>query len=375
MKIAIPAETEQGEPRVAATPDTVKRYAGLGAAVAVEKGAGEKSGIRDSDYEAAGAQIGNGVAKDADIVLKVRRPTKAELGSYKPGALVISIMDPYGNDAALADLAGAKVSAFAMELMPRITRAQVMDVLSSQANLAGYRAVVDGAAEYGRALPMMMTAAGTVPAARIFIMGVGVAGLQAIATARRMGAVVTATDVRPATKEQVESLGAKFLAVEDEEFKNAQTAGGYAKEMSKEYQAKQAALTADHIKKQDIVITTALIPGRPAPRLISKAMVESMKPGSVIVDLAVERGGNVEGAEPGKVALVNGVKIVGHLNVPGRLAATSSALYAKNLLAFVETLVDKDKKAVNVKWDDELVTATLLTKDGAVVHPNFKPKG
>jgi NAD(P) transhydrogenase subunit alpha len=375
MKIAIPAETEQGEPRVAATPDTVKRYASLGATVAVEKGAGEKSGIRDSDYQAAGAAIGNGVAKDADIVLKVRRPTKSELSAYKPGALVISIMDPYGNDAALADLAGAKVSAFAMELMPRITRAQVMDVLSSQANLAGYRAVIDAAAEYGRALPMMMTAAGTVPAARIFIMGVGVAGLQAIATARRMGAVVTATDVRPATKEQVESLGAKFLAVEDEEFKNAQTAGGYAKEMSKEYQAKQAALTADHIKKQDIVITTALIPGRPAPRLISKAMVESMKPGSVIIDLAVERGGNVEGAEAGKVATVNGVKIVGHLNVPGRLAATSSALYAKNLLAFVETLVDKDKKAVNVKWDDELVTATLLTRDGAVVHPNFKPKG
>jgi NAD(P) transhydrogenase subunit alpha len=374
MKIAIPAETEQGEPRVAATPDTVKRYAGLGASVAVEKGAGEKSGIRDADYQAAGAEIGNGV-KDADIVLKVRRPTKAELSAYKPGALVISIMDPYGNDAALADLAGAKVSAFAMELMPRITRAQVMDVLSSQANLAGYRAVIDAAAEYGRALPMMMTAAGTVPAARIFIMGVGVAGLQAIATARRMGAVVTATDVRPATKEQVESLGAKFLAVEDEEFKNAQTAGGYAKEMSKDYQAKQAALTADHIKKQDIVITTALIPGRPAPKLITKAMVESMKPGSVIVDLAVERGGNVEGAEPGKVAIVNDVKIVGHLNVPGRLAATSSALYAKNLFAFVETLIDKDKKAVNVKWDDELVTATLLTRDGAVVHPNFKPKG
>jgi NAD(P) transhydrogenase subunit alpha len=371
MKIAIPAETEQGEPRVAATPDTVKRYTGLGAKVAVEKGAGVKSGVLDADYSAAGAEVGNGVVKDADVVLKVRRPTKSELASYKPGALVISIMDPYGNDAALADMAAAKVNAFAMEFMPRITRAQVMDVLSSQANLAGYRAVVDGAAEYGRALPMMMTAAGTVPAARIFIMGVGVAGLQAIATARRMGAVVTATDVRPATKEQVESLGAKFLAVEDEEFKNAQTAGGYAKEMSKEYQAKQAQLTAEHIKKQDIVITTALIPGRPAPKLVTKEMVASMKPGSVLIDLAVERGGNVEGAEPGKVAEVNGVKIVGHLNVPGRLAATASALYAKNLFAFVETMFDKEKKFAP-NWDDELIKATLLTKDGAVVHPNFK---
>jgi NAD(P) transhydrogenase subunit alpha len=372
MKIAIPAETEQGEPRVAATPETVKRYTGLGAKVAVEKGAGVKSGIPDADYQAAGGEIGNAsVVADADIVLKVRRPAKGELGAYKPGALVISIMDPYGNDAALADMAAAKINAFAMEFMPRITRAQVMDVLSSQANLAGYRAVVDGAAEYGRALPMMMTAAGTVPAARIFIMGVGVAGLQAIATARRMGAVVTATDVRPATKEQVESLGAKFLAVEDEEFKNAQTAGGYAKEMSKEYQAKQAQLTADHIKKQDIVITTALIPGRPAPKLVTKEMVASMKPGSVLIDLAVERGGNVEGAEPGKVADVNGVKIVGHLNVPGRLAATASALYAKNLFAFVETMFDKEKKFAP-NYDDELIKATLLTRDGAVVHPNFK---
>jgi NAD(P) transhydrogenase subunit alpha len=261
-----------------------------------------------------------------------------------------------------------------MELMPRITRAQSMDVLSSQANLAGYRAVIDAAEEYGRALPMMMTAAGTVPAAKVFIMGVGVAGLQAIATARRLGAIVTATDVRPATKEQVESLGAKFLAVEDEEFKNAQTAGGYAKEMSKEYQAKQAALVAEHIKKQDIVITTALIPGRPAPRLISKEMVASMRPGSVIVDLAVERGGNVEGVQAGSIVQAGGVKIVGHQNVPGRLAASASALYAKNLLTFVETLIDKKEKKLAVNWDDELVKATLLTRDGAVVHPNFQPK-
>ena len=265
------------------------------------------------------------------MVLKVRRPNAIELAQYKKGAIVIAIMDPYGNETALKAMADAGVTAFAMELMPRITRAQSMDVLSSQANLAGYRAVIDASAEYGRALPMMMTAAGTVPAAKVFVMGVGVAGLQAIATARRLGAIVTATDVRPAVKEQVQSLGAKFIAVEDDEFKQAETAGGYAKEMSKEYQAKQAALVAEHIKKQDIVITTALIPGRPAPRLISKEMVASMRPGSVIVDLAVERGGNVEGAKPGEVAAVDGVKIVGHLNVAGRLAATASALYAKNL--------------------------------------------
>jgi NAD(P) transhydrogenase subunit alpha len=284
-------------------------------------------------------------------------------------------MDPYGHEDALGAIAGAGVNAYAMELMPRITRAQVMDILSSQANLAGYRAVIDGAAEYGRALPMMMTAAGTVPAARIFIMGVGVAGLQAIATARRLGAIVTATDVRPATKEQVESLGAKFVAVEDDEFKQAETAGGYAKEMSAEYKAKQAALVAAHIAKQDIVITTALIPGRPAPKLISADMVHSMRAGSVIIDLAVERGGNCELATPGETVVTdNGVRIVGHLNVPGRLAATASSLYARNLLAFVETLVDKETKSLAPKWDDELVKATLLTRDGAVVHPNFLPK-
>ena len=308
------------------------------------------------------------------MVLKVRRPNAIELAQYKKGALVIAIMDPYGNDAALKAMADAGVTAFAMELMPRITRAQSMDVLSSQANLAGYRAVIDGAAEYGRALPMMMTAAGTVPAAKVFVMGVGVAGLQAIATARRLGAVVTATDVRPAVKEQVQSLGAKFIAVEDDEFKQAETAGGYAKEMSKEYQAKQAALVADHIKKQDIVITTALIPGRPAPRLVSKDMVASMRPGSVIVDLAVERGGNVEGAKPGEVVAVDGVKIVGHLNVAGRLAATASALYAKNLLTFLDLMIDKTAKSLAVQWDDEIVKATALTRDGAVVHPNFAPK-
>jgi NAD(P) transhydrogenase subunit alpha len=284
-------------------------------------------------------------------------------------------MDPYGNDAALAAMAKAGVTAFAMELMPRITRAQTMDVLSSQANLAGYRAVIDASAAFGKAFPMMMTAAGTVPAARVFVMGAGVAGLQAIATAKRLGAVVSATDVRPAAKEQVESLGGKFVAVMDEEFKQAETAAGYAKPMSAEYQAKQAALVAEHIAKQDVVITTALIPGRAAPRLVSAAMVASMKPGAVIIDLAVERGGNVEGVEPGKtVTTANGVKIVGTLNVPGQLAATASALYARNLFAFVETFVDKKSKAYAIPWEDELVKATLLTRDGAVVHPNFQPK-
>lgn len=373
MKIAVPAETEKGEPRVAATPDTVKRLVALGATITIEKGAGLNAGILDADYTAAGAKIAGSAAdavKDADVVLKVRRPAKEALAGYKPGALLIGMLDPYGNETALAEIANAKIAAFSMELAPRITRAQSMDVLSSQANLAGYRAVIDGAAEYGRAMPMMMTAAGTVPAAKVFVMGAGVAGLQAIATARRLGAVVTATDVRPAAKEQVESLGAKFVAVVDEEFKAAETAAGYAKEMSKEYQAKQAAFVATHIAKQDIVITTALIPGRPAPKLVSKAMVESMKPGSVLVDLAVERGGNVELSKPGEVVNVNGVKVVGHLNVPGRLAATASSLYAKNLFAFVELMI-KDKQ-MNVPWDDEILKGTLLTRDGAVVHPNFK---
>jgi NAD(P) transhydrogenase subunit alpha len=373
MRISVARERDPAEPRVAATPETVKKMKALGADVAVEPGAGIKSGIRDEDYSAAGATVGADAMTNADIVLKVRRPNEAELAGCKPGALVVAIMDPFGNDAALAAMAKAGITAFAMELLPRITRAQGMDVLSSQANLAGYRAVIDGAAEYGRALPMMMTAAGTVPAAKVFVMGAGVAGLQAIATARRLGAIVTATDVRPAAKEQVASLGAKFVAVEDEEFKQAETAGGYAKEMSKAYQAKQAALVAEHIKKQDIVITTALIPGRPAPRLISREMVASMRPGSVIVDLAVERGGNVEGADPGNLAEVNGVKIVGYSN-PGRLAASASSLYARNLYAFLEILIDKKTKALAVNWDDDIVKATALTRDGAVVHPGFLPK-
>jgi len=374
MRIAVAREIDASENRVAATPETVKKMKGLGADVAVEPNAGRKSGIPDAEFVAAGATVTNEAVKHADLVLKVRRPAASELARYKKGALVIAMMDPYGEDAALKAMADAGIIAFAMELLPRITRAQVMDVLSSQANLAGYRAVIDAAAEYGRAFPMMMTAAGTVPAAKVFVMGAGVAGLQAIATARRLGAIVTATDVRPAAKEQVESLGAKFIAVEDEEFKQAETAGGYAKEMSKEYQAKQAALVSEHIKKQDIVITTALIPGRPAPRLISRDMVACMRAGAVIVDLAVERGGNCELARAGEVVESSGVKIVGHHNVPSRIAASASSLYAKNVFAFLEILVDKTAKALAINWDDEIIKATVLTRDGAVVHPNFAPK-
>ena len=374
MKIAVAREVDPAEPRVAASPDSVKKLKALGFDVAVEPGAGLKSGLPDSEFTAVGANVSAEAVKDADIVIKVKRPEADELANYRRGALVIAIMDPYGNEAALKTLAGAGIAAFAMELMPRITRAQVMDVLSSQANLAGYRAVIEAAEAFGRAFPMMMTAAGTVPAAKVFVMGVGVAGLQAIATARRLGAIVTATDVRPAVKEQVESLGAKFLAVEDEEFKQAETAGGYAKEMSKEYQAKQAALTAEHLKKQDVVITTALIPGRPAPRLVTMEMVKSMKPGSVLVDLAVERGGNVEGVKSGETVEVDGIKIVGFPNLAGRVAASASGLYARNLLSFIETLVDKANKKIAVNWEDELVKATALTRDGAIIHPNFQPK-
>ena len=376
MRIAVPAESTD-EPRVAATPETVRKLLALGATVTVQSGAGLRSGVTDEAFAAVGAAIVPDLAevlRGADVVLKVRRPSAADLAHYKRGTVAIAIMDPYGQEAALDALARAGVDAFAMELLPRITRAQVMDVLSSQANLAGYRAVIDAAEQYGRAFPMMMTAAGTVPAAKVFIMGVGVAGLQAIATARRLGAVVTATDVRPATKEQVESLGAKFVAVENEEFRQAETAGGYAKAMSDDYQRQQNELVATHIAKQDIVITTALIPGRPAPKLVTAAMVRSMKPGSVVLDLAVERGGNCELSRPGEVVDENGVKVVGYLNVPGRLAATASSLYARNLFAFLETLVDKDTKSLAVKWEDELVAATNLTRDGAVVHPSFQPK-
>ena len=373
-RIAVTKERRSAETRVASTPDTVKKLIGLGFAVTVEAGAGDGASIPDADFAAAGATIAKSGAEalsGADVVLKVRAPLEDEIAALKSGAIVVSLLDAFNNRPLLETLAAKGVSAFAMEFVPRITRAQVMDALSSQANLAGYRAVVEAAEAYGRALPMMMTPAGTVAPAKIFIMGVGVAGLQAIATARRMGGVVTATDVRPATKEQVESLGAKFLAVEDEEFKNAQTAGGYAKEMSAEYQPKQAALVSSHIQKQDIVITTALIPGRPAPKLVSAEQVASMKPGSILVDLAIEQGGNVVGAKLGEVADVGGVKILGIPNLPGRIAADASNLYSRNLLAFAGLLVNKEG-ALAPDYEDEILKASLITHGGAVVHPTFK---
>ncbi|HPA37705.1 MAG TPA: Re/Si-specific NAD(P)(+) transhydrogenase subunit alpha [Phenylobacterium sp.] len=373
--IAVTKESRAGETRVAATPETVKKLIAAGFAVTVEAGAGTAASYLDADYEAAGATL----AKDAksaisgaDILFKVRGPSQDEIAALKAGAIVAASLNPHQDKDTLNALAAKGASAVAMEFIPRITRAQVMDVLSSQANLAGYRAVIEGAEAYGKAMPMMMTAAGTVAAAKVFVMGVGVAGLQAIATARRLGAVVTATDVRPATKEQVESLGAKFIAVEDEEFKNAQTAGGYAKEMSPEYQAKQAELISSHIGKQDIVITTALIPGRPAPRLVTAAQVASMKAGSVIVDLAVEQGGNVEGVKLGEtVVTANGVKILGAPNLPGRIAADASALYARNLFAFSSLLLNKEGQLAP-DWEDEILKAALVTQGGAIVHPQLK---
>ncbi|HZZ32078.1 MAG TPA: Re/Si-specific NAD(P)(+) transhydrogenase subunit alpha [Phenylobacterium sp.] len=373
--IAVTRERRAGETRVAAVPETVKKLIAAGFSVTVEAGSGNAASYPDADYEAAGATLAKSAKEalaKADILFKVRGPEAEEIAALKAGTIVVATLNPYQDKAGLEGLAKAKATAFAMEFVPRITRAQVMDVLSSQANLAGYRAVIEGAEAYGKAMPMMMTAAGTVAAAKVFIMGVGVAGLQAIATARRLGAVVTATDVRPATKEQVESLGAKFLAVEDEEFKNAQTAGGYAKEMSKEYQAKQAELVSSHIAKQDMVITTALIPGRPAPKLVSAAQVASMKPGSVIVDLAIEQGGNVEGAKLGEVVVTkNGVKILGMPNLPGRIAADASALYARNLFAFAGLFLDKEGKFAP-DYEDEILKAALVTQGGAVVHPNLK---
>jgi NAD(P) transhydrogenase subunit alpha len=374
VTIAVTAEPAD-EPRVAVSPETVKKLVGLGATVKVEAGAGARSRFSDETLRAQGAEIAPTAAdalRDADILLKVRRPSATDVAALKPGALVIAMLDPYGDRAALQALAGSKASLFTMEFMPRITRAQSMDVLSSQANLAGYKAVVDAAAMFQQAMPMMMTAAGTVPAARAFIMGAGVAGLQAIATARRLGAQVSATDVRPASKEQVASLGGKFIAVEDEEFKQAQTAAGYAKPMSAEYQAKQAELVANHIKNQDIVITTALIPGRPAPRLITRAMVESMKPGSIIVDLAAERGGNCELTKAGEIVEHNGVRIYGPLNLAGEISVNASSLYAKNLYAFLETLIDKKEKKLAINWDDEIVKGTLVARDGAIVHPSLQ---
>jgi NAD(P) transhydrogenase subunit alpha len=373
--IAVTKETRAGETRVAATPETVKKLAAAGFTVVVQAGAGIAASYPDADYEAAGAKLAKtakDAVKDADVLFKVRAPEAAEIAALKKGAIVAAALNPHQDKDTLNALAAAGVSALAMEFIPRITRAQVMDMLSSQANLAGYRAVIEAAEAYGKALPMMMTAAGTIAAAKVFVMGVGVAGLQAIATARRLGAVVTATDVRPATKEQVESLGAKFLAVEDEEFKNAQTAGGYAKEMSKEYQAKQAELVSSHIAKQDIVITTALIPGRPAPKLVSAEQVASMKPGSVIVDLAIEAGGNVVGAKLGEAAVTaNGVKILGIPNLPGRIATDASALYARNLFALSSLFLNKEG-AFAPDFEDEILKAALVTQGGEVVHPSLK---
>ena len=374
VTIAILKETRTGETRVAATPDTVKKWTSAGIAVIVETGAGLGAAVTDEAFAAAGATIAKSAQNAlsaADLLLKVRAPEASEIAALKDGAVVVALLDAFREKEAVAALAAKGATAYAMEFVPRITRAQVMDALSSQANLAGYRAVIEAAQAYGKAFPMMMTAAGTVAPAKAFIMGVGVAGLQAIATARRLGAVVTATDVRPATKEQVESLGAKFLAVEDEEFKNAQTAGGYAKEMSAAYKAKQAALVTSHIAKQDIVITTALIPGRAAPILVTKAQVASMKPGSVLIDLAAPQGGNVEGCVADEVVDVNGVKIIGLSNITARIATDASALYARNLAAFVGLLITK-QGALAPDAEDEILKAALVTHGGAVVHPGLK---
>jgi len=374
VAIAVTRERRDGETRCAATPETVKKLIALGATVTVETGTGTGSSIPDADYAAAGATVAKdikGVLDGADILLKVRGPTAQETSALKPGAVVVALLDAYRDKQTVTALAGQGVTAFAMEFVPRISRAQVMDALSSQANLAGYRAVIEAAYAFGKGFPMMMTAAGTVAPAKVFVMGAGVAGLQAVATARRLGAVVTATDVRPASKEQVESLGAKFVAVEDEEFKAAETAAGYAKPMSAEYQAKQAELTASHIVKQDIVITTALIPGRAAPVLVTAAHVASMKPGSVLVDLAIDNGGNVEGAKPGEVVTTaNGVQIVGWTNMAGRIPADASALYARNLSAFVGLMVADG--ALTVDLEDEILKAAAVTHGGAVVHEGVK---
>ena len=384
IKIAVLKERQPHEARVAATPDTVKKLIGFGFEVSIEKGAGSGASLTDQGFKAAGATIA-GEAKaalsGAGMVLKVQSPLRGgegaidELALFDKGAILISILNPFGDREGIAALAAAGVEAYAMELMPRITRAQSMDVLSSQSNLAGYKAVLDAAAAYGRVFPLMMTAAGTVAPARVFVMGAGVAGLQAIATARRLGAIVSATDVRPVAKEQVESLGASFVMVESDETQEAETAGGYAKEMSDEYKRRKAELIAAHITKQDIVITTALIPGRPAPVLISDKMIASMKPGSVIVDLAVEQGGNVSASRAGEVVEAGLVKIIGHLNVPARLAADTSALYARNLLNFVELLADRENPGrLAIDYQDEIVAGTLATRGGAVVHPSLKEK-
>ncbi len=384
MKIAIPKERRPHEQRVAATPETVKRLVALGAEVAVEAGAGLPASYVDALYEEAGASIApdaGGAFRDADLVLKVQRPMTAEegrdeLSQIPDGASLVGLLSPYGKEFELALRAYVRkrIDAFALELTPRITRAQSMDVLSSQSNLAGYRAVIDAVYEFGRAMPMMMTAAGRINPAKVFVMGAGVAGLQAIATARRLGAIVSATDVRPAAKEQVESLGASFVMVESEETSSAETSGGYAREMSEDYQRRQAELIADTIKSQDIVLTTALIPGRPAPTLITEEMVTTMKQGSVIVDLAVEQGGNCPLSRPGKTTRKHGVSIVAPINLPSQLAADASALYARNVLNFVTPMIDKENKSLAIDWDDEIIKGTCLTRHGEIEHPTLKPE-
>ncbi|EIK46267.1 proton-translocating nicotinamide nucleotide transhydrogenase subunit PntAA [Cellvibrio sp. BR] len=386
MKIAITKERRAHERRVAATPDTVKKFIALGFSVSVEKDAGINSRISNESYIEAGATISDNLAEllgSADIVLKVQRPLLGEeklagegaineLALIKRGALLIAMLSPYSDPAAIQQYADAGITALTLEFVPRITRAQSMDVLSSQSNLAGYRAVLEAINVYDRAMPMMMTAAGTIAPARVMVLGAGVAGLQAIATAKRLGAIVSATDVRAASKEQVESLGGKFVMVDSDEVKNAETAGGYAKEMSDDYKRRQAELVAETLKKQDIAICTALIPGRKAPTLINDEMVHSMRPGSVIVDLAAEQGGNCTLTKPGEVIEVNGVTIIGLFNIPSRLSADASALYAKNILNFVTPMIDADKQ-FNVNWQDEIIAATVLTRDNEIVHPNFKP--
>ncbi len=371
MKIAVLKEGADGERRVAATPETVKKFTSLGADLAVEASAGNSASIADQAYADAGAVIGDraSVLADADIILAVQGPDPASLAGAKPGAWLVAGLNPFGERARVDAYAAAGLEALAMEFMPRITRAQSMDILSSQSNLAGYKAVLDAAGEYDRAFPMMMTAAGTISAAKVFVMGVGVAGLQAIATARRLGAQVSATDVRSATKEQILSLGAKPIFVENVKGIEGEGSGGYATEMSEEYQKAQSELVSSHIAKQDIVITTALIPGRPAPRLVSDAQIATMRPGSVIVDLAVEQGGNVEGAVAGQIVERHGVKIVGHRNVPSRLAADASALFSRNLFNFLSAFWDKEQGRPVL--DEEIGDAVRLTRDGKVVNPRL----
>ncbi len=374
MKIAVVKETIKNEMRVAASPETVKKFIGLGAEVLVVKDAGLSSSMIDVAYKKAGAKIVSEeeAVKDADLVLRVRHPSDEEIAKMKKGAVMMGTLSPYNEKDTLKKYADAGINAIAMEFVPRITRAQTMDILSSQANLAGYRAVIEAANAFGHTFPMYMTAAGTVPPAKVFVMGAGVAGLQAIATAKRLGGQVSATDVRAVAKEQVESLGGKFIMVESEETKEAETSGGYAKEMSDDYKKQQAELIAATISKQDVVITTALIPGRAAPVLVTEEMIATMKPGSVIVDMAVEQGGNVEGAEFDKVVTTkNGVKIIGYDNLPSRIADDASALYARNLFNFISPFIDGETKELKIDWEDEIVKASTLTKDGEVIHPNF----